>query len=156
MPPAFVGSCLLAIVNWVLNTKDIKIRHIHQDLELVVISLPRGVLDDWFFDPSRCGRSAIKRAAVVEGSGYAFSVSRKVPISEANLRVAASPGNLVNFAASCQGSTSNRAKPERTLTSIPFLSSPIGANRKSLNSAPGRVIAAARLISVTDQVSKNS
>ena len=48
-------------------------------------------------------------------------------ISDANLWVAAPPGNPDNLAASCHGSISNRARAERTLSSIPLPSSPMGA-----------------------------
>ena len=50
-----------------------------------------------------------------------------------NLSVAARAGIPRKFAASCHGSTSSRAIAERTLSDIPFRSSPIGANRKELN-----------------------
>jgi hypothetical protein len=53
----------------------------------------------------------------------------------ANLAAADSPDKSANFAASCQGSTPDRANPDRTLTRMPFLSSPIDANKKALNSS---------------------
>ena len=57
-------------------------------------------------------------------------------INKANLWIASACGRRANSSAACQGSTSKRASAERTLTSIPFLSSPIGANRKLSNSDP--------------------
>src|ERR1700685_3100470 len=49
--------------------------------------------------------------------------------------------------ASCQGSMSSRASAETTLSCIPLPSSPIVANRKSLNSDSSRE--AERVISIT-------
>jgi hypothetical protein len=82
------------------------------------------------------GKSVTSRAAIVAGSRRADGPSGSAAINEVNLSVAAPPGNRANLAASCQGSTSKRANAERTLIGIPFLSSPTGANRKSLNSDP--------------------
>jgi hypothetical protein len=62
--------------------------------------------------------------------------SGNAAINEAKLCVAVSPGNRANSAASRQGSISNRASAESTLSGVSFLSSPIGANRKSSNSDP--------------------
>jgi hypothetical protein len=87
-------------------------------------------------EPTRRGKSEIKRAVIVTESGRTDGPGGRSAISEANLRVAASPGNRANVAASSQGSTFSRASAERTLSSIPLLSSPIGANRKSSNSEP--------------------
>ena len=53
-----------------------------------------------------------------------------------------------NLAASCQGSTSSRVNAERTLSSIPLLSSQIGANRKSSN-LDSRTDIEDRVISIT-------
>ena len=88
-------------------------------------------------NPGERGNSAMRRVAIVRGSGYDTDLSGKASISAANSLVAASPDNCASLAASCQGSTSDRANPESTLTSMPFLSTPIGANKKSLNSDPG-------------------
>jgi hypothetical protein len=73
------------------------------------------------------GKSAINRAAIVPLSRWPDGPSGNVAINDASLLMAASPGNRVKSAASCQGSTSNRANAERTLSIIPFLSSPTGA-----------------------------
>jgi hypothetical protein len=51
-----------------------------------------------------------------------------------------------------KGSTSSRASAERTLSSIPFLSSPIGANGKSSNSDARTENEAERVISTTEFV----
>src|SRR5208282_482768 len=104
-------------------------------LELITAPTPRNVARDGILR-ARLGRSAIKRAAIVPGSGCADGPSGSDAINEANLSVAVSPGNRAKLAASCQGSTSSRASAERTLSRIPFLFSPIGANRKSSNSDP--------------------
>lgn len=96
------------------------------------------------------GKSAINRAATVAVSGCADGLSGSAAINEAILAVAVSLGMRARLAASNQGSTSNRASAERTLSNIPFLSSPIGANRKSSNSDPGRVTEAERVISMAE------
>ena len=62
--------------------------------------------------------------------------SGSAAISDANLWVAVPSGSPDNLAASCHGSISNRARAERTLSTIPLTSSPMGANRKLSNSAP--------------------
>lgn len=67
------------------------------------------------------GRSAIRRAAIAPAGRCAAGSSGSVAINAANLCVAASLGNRANLAASCQGSTSNRVRAERTLSSLPFL-----------------------------------
>jgi hypothetical protein len=96
------------------------------------------------------GKSAINRAATVAESGCADGLSGSAAINEAILSVAVSLGIRVRLAASSQGSTSNLASAERTLRNIPFLSSPIGANRKSSNSDVGRATEAERVISITE------
>jgi osmotically-inducible protein OsmY len=59
-------------------------------------------------------------------------------IKAANLSVAVSFGKRARLVVSCQGSRSSRARAETTLSSIPFFSSPSGANKKSSNSGPSR------------------
>ena len=74
-------------------------------------------------------------------------------INMASLSVAIFPGASVNLAASCQGSRSDRASVDRTVSGRPLLSSPTGANRKSSNSDEsldtdeGLVITTTRLLS---------
>lgn len=80
-------------------------------------------------EPARRGKSAIKRAAIAPGSGDADAPSGSVAINDANLSIAVCPGNRANTAASFQGSKPSRASAETTLSNVPFLSSPIGANR---------------------------
>jgi hypothetical protein len=80
------------------------------------------------------GRSAIKRVAILPGSRCAGGPSGSDAINEANLWVAVSRGTRANSAASCHGSMSNHASAESTLSGPSFPPSPIGANRKSLNS----------------------
>jgi hypothetical protein len=104
------------------------------------------------FNPqlARRGKRAIKRAAIVPRSRCADGSPGSAAIKEANLWVAVFPANRANLAASCQGSTSIRASAERTLSGVPFFSSPIGAKRKASNSDLGRKIDAERVISATE------
>ncbi len=60
--------------------------------------------------PARRGKSATRRSAITPGSRRADGRSGSAAINEVNLRAAASPGNRVSAAASCQGSTSNRQR----------------------------------------------
>jgi len=53
---------------------------------------------------------------------------------EVNFCTAVSRGNPSKSAASCHGSMFCRANAESTVTSNPFLSSPIGEYKNSLNS----------------------
>jgi hypothetical protein len=105
---------------------------------------------DGIFEPARRGKSAIKRAAIVPCSRCGKGASGSAAIDKANLLVAASRGNRANSAASCQGSISNRASAESTLSGMSFLSSPIGANRKLSNSDPSTEAKAEWVISITD------
>src|ERR1700678_3279478 len=82
------------------------------------------------------GKSAIKRASILGGSGCAVSASGSAAINEVNLWVAVSSGRQANSAASSRGSMPRRASTVRTLSNTPFLSSPIGANRKASNFDP--------------------
>jgi hypothetical protein len=52
-------------------------------------------------------------------------------------------GNADNWEASAQGATFSRDSAERTLSVIVFSSAPIGAERKSLNSAQTKKVARA-------------
>lgn len=118
-------------------------------VEWVTAPAPSNALRDGTLDLAGRGNSAIRRAAIVVGSGCAAGSSGSSAINDANRCVAVSPGNAANLAASCQGSMSSRASAERTLSNIPFLSSPIGANRKSSNSGPRREAEAEYAISTT-------
>ena len=118
----------------------------------VLVASPRASGD------SRCGalealargRSATKRTTIASGSRCAAVLSGSADINEVILSVAASFGMRAKLAASSQGSKSSRASAEMTLSNIPFLSSPIGANRKSSNSDRGREAEAERVIAVTE------
>lgn len=110
----------------------------------------RAVWRGGILELARRGNSATKRAAIVRRSDDPDGPSGSAAINEANLSVAVSLGNCASLAASCQGSTSSRANAERTLSSISFLSSPIGANRKSLNSDPRKEAEAECVISATE------
>jgi hypothetical protein len=96
------------------------------------------------------GKSATKRAAIASGSRCADVLSGSAEINEVILSVAVSFGIRARVAASSQGSRSSRASAEMTLSNIPFLSSPIGANKKSSNSDRWREAEARRVIAVTD------
>jgi len=85
------------------------------------------VLRNWTVGSALRGRSAIRRAAMVPAGRCAEDSSGSAAIKAANLCVAVSFGNRANLAASRQGSTSSRARAERTLSSFPFLSSSIDA-----------------------------
>ncbi len=122
----------------------------HHGREFITARTLCDVSWDALLNPVGCGRSPTKRVAIVRGSAQSTALSGKALINAANLRAAVSPGNRANLAASCHGSTSDRANPERTLIDIPFPSSPIGANRKSLNSDGGRGIGTGRSILATD------
>jgi hypothetical protein len=118
--------------------------------ERVTAPIPGTAGRDATSELTKRGKSKIKRAAMVPESGRAEGPAGKAAISEVNFRVAASPGNRANVAASFQGSTSSRASAERTLNCIPLLSSPIDANRKSSNSEPREDTEPERFISITE------
>jgi hypothetical protein len=99
---------------------------------------------------TRPGKSGIRRAAMVVDSGRAVGPGGSAAIIRANFRVAASAGNKASVAACSQGSTFRRARAERTLSCIPLLSSPIGANRKLSNSEPSEDIERERFISINE------
>ena len=82
------------------------------------------------------GRSAISLAATVSGSSGASDEISSPAIKDVTRRFAAAFGIRASSAASRQGSISSRANAERTLSSIPFFSSPIGAIRNASNSDP--------------------
>jgi hypothetical protein len=137
------------MMHWVPSTKTITITYMTAQ-ELGTGPALSNVSRDGILELARRGKSTIKRAAIVSGSRCADGWPGSTAINEANLLVAVSPGNSASLAASCQGSTSSRASAERTLSSIPFLSSPIGANRKSSNSDPRSETEAEPVISTTE------
>jgi hypothetical protein len=102
----------------------------------VTAPAPNDVARDGMLGLAGRGNSVTKRAATVAGSGYADDSSGSAAINDANLWVAAPPGSSDYLAASCHGSISNRARAERTLSTIPLPSSTMGANRKLSNSGP--------------------
>lgn len=110
--------------------------------ELLAAPVPRNGLRNGILAPAVRGKREIRRAAIGPESRCVDGPSGSAAIIEANLWVAVLPGSTANRAASRQGSTPCRASAESTLSSMPFLSSPIGANRK-LSNAEG-------VISVTD------
>ena len=99
------------------------------------------------FPGGRIGSRAIKRVAIARESGSVKGWSGSARINESNLRTAASAGIAARLAASSQGSRSRRASSDTTLSSMPFRPSPIGENRKALNSEPRRGARAAAFTS---------
>ena len=76
------------------------------------------------------------------GSDRVDGASGSASIKDVNLSSAAWLGICASSAASSQGSRPKRARAERTLSSIPFFSSPMGAKRKASNSdAPDQTVA---------------
>ena len=114
--------------------------------ELVTALAPSAVRRDALLEPDRCGKSVIKRAAIIVGSRGAAKPFGGAAINDANLSVAIFPGDRANSAASCQGSISSLANIERTLSGMALLSSPTDANRNSSNSDRGRKTEAAWVI----------
>jgi hypothetical protein len=113
----------------------------------VTVSPSGNVPAERISEPAWRGKSAIKPAAIFPCSRCADDPPASAAIDEANLLVAASRGNRSSSAASCQGSISSRANVESTLSGVSFLSFPIIANSKKLNSdatEAERVISAAK------------
>ena len=79
----------------------------------------------------RPGKSAVSRAAMFDESMRAEGISGNRAISSANFCVAIAPGKRVRLAASAHGSRSSRASAETTVTDVPLVSAPIGANKNS-------------------------
>jgi hypothetical protein len=112
---------------------------------LVGSPAPRIVRCD-MMEPVSLGRSVIKRVAIVPASRYVVGSAGSAANNEVSRSFAFTLGNRARLAASCQGSTSNRAKAERTLSFIPFRSSSTGAKRKASNSDPRRGVEAECII----------
>ena len=104
----------------------------------------------------RRGNSSIKRVAIAPTSACVHLPQGNRAINEANLCVAFSFGSSDNSAASSQGSTSNRASAERTLSGISFRSVPIGAWRKSSNSGLKKDTEAAEFTMTTNCIASNN
>ena len=80
------------------------------------------------------GKNATRWAAIIlEGMASAVAPG-SASISSVNRAAAASLGISARLVASCQGSTLRRANAERTLSPVPFRSSPIDAPRNLSNS----------------------
>src|SRR5487761_200647 len=79
------------------------------------------------------GKRAIKRAAIFPTADWAHRPFGSPEIMDVKFFVAVSLGSSLRRAASSQGSTPDRASAESVVRTMPFSSSPIGANRKSLN-----------------------
>ena len=76
----------------------------------------------------------MRRVETVSGSGRVGGGFGSASIKNVNLSLAVCCGIRASSAASRQGSRSSRASADRTLSSIPFFSSPICAKRKASNS----------------------
>jgi hypothetical protein len=113
------------------------------------VSAPKQLRANAVKEISARGRSAIRRSAIVPGCNLADDASGSAAIKDVNLRFAAAFGIRANSAASRQGSTSNHANAERTLSTMSFLSPSTGANRKASNSDPSWTAATEYLISTT-------
>lgn len=103
-------------------------------MELGIHRGPRVFSDNGILELLQRGKSSIKRSAIALESACAHRPTGNSEINDANLCAAVSLGSSDNSAASSHGSTPSRAKAERTLSAISFLSTPIGAKRKSSNS----------------------
>jgi hypothetical protein len=104
------------------------------DLASLMVLPPGSILPTASLEIARRGKSAIRRAAIVPESKSIDGLPGTDAINAAILSVAIFPGASVNLAASCQGSKSDRASVDRTVSGIPFLSSPTVANKKGSNS----------------------
>ena len=128
--------------------KAIKIAYL-TDQEWAAASTPAALSATEYGKLSRGARAQPSERQSSRGPGAPVA-PQVAAIREANFCVAVTVDNRANVAASCQGSSSSRASAERTLSPIPFLSSPIGAKRKLLNSGPGGEIEAERVVSITE------
>src|SRR6185437_5406237 len=96
------------------------------------------------------GNSATRLAALVLDGIALAGASGSASISSVKRTAAASLGIRARLVASFQGSTSSRASAERTLSPVPFRSSPIDAPRNWSNSGPMSGDNAAWVMSVPD------
>ena len=96
------------------------------------------------------GNSATRSAALILAGITPAGSSGSSSINAVNRRTAAALGIRARLAASCQGSTWSRASAERTLSPVPFRSSPTDAQRNSSNSGPMRGVRAAWVMSIPD------
>ena len=129
----FVGAGWLNTAHWTASVRTIKITNTMILASLIVLT-PGSVLPNAPGEIARRGKSATRRAAIVPESKSVDGLPGTDVINQASLSVAIFPDASVNLAASCQGSRSDRASVDRTVSGIPFLSSPTGANRKASNS----------------------
>lgn len=121
------------MAHWIAKERTITITYTMGLASLIVLTLG-SFLPNAAWEIVRRGKSATKRAAIVPESKRVDGLPGSDVINEASLSVAIFAGDSVNLAASCQGSRSDRASVDRTVSGIPFLSSPTGANRKESNS----------------------
>ena len=102
--------------------------------------------------PAAFGNNATRPAAIVIAGTSLFGASGRAAIRAVSRVAAASLGIRARLAASCHGSTSNRASAERTLSGVPFRPSPIDAPRNLSNSAPMRGASGACVMATDDSL----
>ncbi len=129
----FVGGGWLNTAHWTAIVRTMKITNT-MILGSLIVMTPGNLLRNAAWEIVRRGKRATRRAAIVPESNSVDGLPGSDVINAASLSVAIFPGASVNLAASCQGSRSNRASADRTVSGMPFLSSPTGANRKASNS----------------------
>ena len=153
MVSASAGGLRLAKAHWAHSMPTIRSRLnatiLATPWAFGAVSAPKQLRADAMEEISARGRSAIRRSAIVPGCNLVDGASGSAAIKDVNLWFAAFLGIRVNSAASCQGSTSDRANAERTLSTMPFFSSSTGAKTKATNSDPSWAEATGSLMSIT-------
>ena len=155
----FAGAGWVNTAHWRARVTTIKITKT-MVLASLIIPTSGHLLPSAAGETARRGRSATRRVAIVPESNSVDGLPGSDVINTASLSVAIFPGASVNLAASCQGSRSDRASVDRTVSGRPLLSSPTGANRKSSNSdesldtGEGFVITTTRFLSSLFRIMK--
>ena len=123
--PCDEGSRFAAMMRAVINTAQSSTFAI---VEPVISRRPRrGFAANGTSELPGLGKSSIKRSAIALASTSVHRAPGNRAINDANLCAAAPFGSSDSSAASIQGSTSSRARAERTLSGISPPSAPIGA-----------------------------
>src|SRR5690348_532637 len=107
------------MAHWIAKERTITITYTMGLASLIVLTLG-SFLPNAAWEIVRRGKSATKRAAIVPESKRVDGLPGSDVINEASLSVAIFAGDSVNLAASCQGSRSDRASVDRTVSGIPF------------------------------------
>lgn len=132
----FAGAGWVNTAHWRARVTTIKITKT-MILASLIIPTPGNLLPNAAGETVRRGKSSTRRAAIVPESYSVDGLPDSDVINTASLSVAIFPGASVNPAASCQGSRSDRASVDRTVSGKPLLFSPTDANRKSSDSDEG-------------------